>query len=144
MSRFDDARELVTHSEEMLTTIGNLHQQSLEEQLARPTLLIEVKNFMENLRSALDYCAFALFEKYGHSTKATPKINFPYTKLTDDRSKFRSEIVERSIPGLLTSRPDIVDKLESYQHFGNTGNWLPHFMDITNENKHEQLTEVCA
>jgi hypothetical protein len=140
MSRFDHARELVTHSEEQLDAIRNLHQKCLDEQVVTPTFLIEIKNFMENLRSALDYCAVALFDKYGHSTKAAPKVYFPYAKLTDDKSKFHSVIVERSIPGLLTSRPDIVDKLASYQHFGNTGNWLPQFMEITNENKHTQLT----
>lgn len=140
MSRFDNARELVTHSKEKLDAIRNHHQQCLDERVVTPTFLIEIKNFMENLRSPLDYCAVALFDQYGHSTRADPKIYFPYAKLADDKSKFRSEIVERAIPGLCTSRPDIVDKLEAYQHFGNTGNWLPHFMEITNENKHTQLT----
>lgn len=140
MSQFDDARELVTHSEAKLQIICDLHQQCLTEQMIKPGLLIEIKNFMENLRSALDYCASMLFNKYGHSKKASPKIYFPYAKLTDEKGQFRTKIVERAIPGLLSSRPDIVDKLESYQHFGNTGNWLPLFMELTNENKHEQLT----
>jgi hypothetical protein len=140
MSQFDDARELVAHSETKLQTICNLHQKCLEEQAIKPVLFRAIKNFMENLRSALDYCAATLFDKYGHSKKANPKIYFPSAKLTDDKSRFRAEIVESSIPSLLSSRPDIVDMLESYQHFGNMGTWLPLFMDLTNENKHEQLT----
>jgi hypothetical protein len=140
MPKFDDALELVKHSEENLKIIISLHQQCLEEQAIKPLFLIEIKNFMENVRSALDYCASALFAKYGYSKKAYPKIYFPYAKLTDDRHKFRTEIVERTIPGLLFSRPDIVIKLESYQHFGNSGKWLPLFIEITNENKHEHLT----
>ncbi len=33
-------------------------------------LLIEIKNFMENLRSALDYSAHGLFDKYGDKKKS--------------------------------------------------------------------------
>jgi hypothetical protein len=140
MTKFDDALELVKHSEENLEVILSLHQQCLEEQIIKPLFPIKIKNFMENLRSALDYCASALFAKYGYSKKAYPKIYFPYAKLSDDRCKFREKIVERAIPGLLFSRPDIVDKFESYQHFANSGNWLPLLIALTNENKHEQLT----
>ena len=43
-------------------------------------------------------------------------------------------------PGLAAARPDIVDRLASYQHFGHTGNWLPILAKLTNENKHNQLT----
>ena len=50
------------------------------------------------------------------------------------------KIIERNIPGLLESKQDIAKVLESYQHFGETGKWLPLFMDIVNKNKHERLT----
>jgi hypothetical protein len=88
----------------------------------------------------LDYCASALFKKYGKSKRPNPRLYFPYAKRGEDRKKFREETVERCIPGLLAARPDIVDRLESYQHFGNSGNWLSVFAEITNENKHEELT----
>ncbi len=74
MTQFDDARELIIYSEAKLQVICTLHEECLEEQTIKPILLIEIKNFMENLRSALDYCAFALFDKYGHSKKATLRI----------------------------------------------------------------------
>lgn len=140
MSQFNDARTLITHSQANAELLRTLHKQCLAEKSVKPEFLVEVKNFMENLRSALDYCARGLFEKYGHSIKANPRIYFPYARPSDDKSSFRNETVERSIPGLPASRPDIVDMLETYQYFGNTGNWLPLFMRITNENKHEQLT----
>src|SRR6266513_308693 len=121
MSHFEDARALVSYSENKIGFLRNLHAQCLEEQAIKPEFQIEVKNFVENLRSALDYCARGLFEKYGKSTKANPKIYFPCAKRGDDRKKFRDEIVDHNIPGLLASRPDIVDHLESYQFFGNSG-----------------------
>jgi hypothetical protein len=82
-----------------------------------------------------------LFTKYGSCNNGrNPKIYFPYAKVSDDKIKFQGKIVQRAIPGLASQRPDIVDVLSSYQHFGNTGNWLPGFMELTNENKHDKLT----
>lgn len=140
MPHFDDAQTLIDHLRKAAETRRRLHAECLAEKSVKPEFLIEVKNVMEHLRSALDYCARGLFEKYGHSDKANPKIYFPYANSSVDKVKFRNEIVNSKIPGLLANRADIVDMLESYQHFGNTGNWLPLFMSITNENKHEQLT----
>jgi hypothetical protein len=144
MSQFHDAKELISHSRAKLETIRRLHDKCVKEQTIDPLLLIDIKNFMENIRSALDYCACALFTKYGHCNRRNPKIYFPYAKLADDRIKFQGEIVERAIPGLGSQRPDIVAVLSSYQHFGNTGNWLPMFMELTNENKHQKLTPQIA
>lgn len=140
MTQFSDALHLVQFCESKLPELREQHAKCLEQQSIEPVFLIGVKNYMENLRSALDYCALGLFEKYGSSKKKDPKIYFPYAKAADDKTKFRNEIVERCIPGITNSRPDVVDRLESYQYFGNTGNWLPLLAEITNEHKHEQLT----
>ena len=139
MSQFDDARTLVEHSAAKIETLRTLHKECLLNKSVTAEFLVEVKNFMENLRSVLDYCARGLFAKYGQSNKAHPKVYFPYAIPPNDKLRFRNEIVERSIPGLLETRPDIVDTLETYQYFGNS-NWLYLFMRISNENKHEQLT----
>jgi hypothetical protein len=140
MAQFDDARTLVEHSAAKLDTLRALHANCLVTRSITADFLVEVKNFMENLRSVLDYCAHGLFDKYGQSRNARPNIYFPYVTPPDDKLRFRNHVIERSIPGLLLARPDIVETLETYQYFGNTGNWLHLFMRITNENKHEQLT----
>ena len=139
MIQFEDARHLVEHCEKELVRLREMHAQCLTERLIPPAFLIDVKNLMENLRSALDYCAVALFNAYGRQQNRAPKIYFPYARRDGDKRKFR-ETVERCIPGLLASRPDIVDRLETYQHFGNTGDWLSTLAEITNENKHLRLT----
>src|SRR5262245_26221412 len=117
MSQFHGALRLVEHCECKLRELRELHARCLTEQVISPEFLIGVKNFIENLRSALDYCATALFAKYGKSKKSDPKIYFPCARAGDDKKKFREVIIERCIPGILTSRPDIVDCLETYQHF---------------------------
>lgn len=137
---FENAQQLVTHCEESWSGLTQLHDESIARHTVEPALQIEVKNFVENLRSALDYCAVELFRRYGGSQKASQRIFFPYAKPPQPASEFRSKQVEHCIPGLSAARPDIVEKLAEYQYFGHTGNWLPLLMDITNEHKHRQLT----
>jgi hypothetical protein len=142
MSYFGDARDLVAHASEKLSELREAYDQSLREQSVKRTLLIEIKNLMENLRSALDFCAHGLFDRYGHSTINTAKVYFPYAKLSQTQAEFQaSQRLETCLPGLSLSRPDIVARLESYQHYAHPDNrWLPLFMELNNENKHERLT----
>lgn len=142
MGLFEDAQALVDHAREDLAKIGKVYSESLEAKEVKGHLLVEIKNLLENLRSALDFAARGLFEKYGTSTKSDPNIYFPYARLDQDRAAFeKSKRIEACIPGLLASRPDIVDRLLAMQHFAAPSNrWLPEFMDLNNENKHERLT----
>ncbi|MDY7019693.1 MAG: hypothetical protein SU899_06445 [Chloroflexota bacterium] len=142
MLYFDDAKELVKHAGNQFDEIKSVYEKSLHEKSIKAELLIEIKNLMENLRSALDFTAHGLFNKYGDQTKSKPKIYFPYARENQSKSIFySSNRLENCIPGLSLSRPDIVAKIESYQHFSDPNNiWLPQFMDLCNENKHQQLT----
>lgn len=142
MSAFEDAKELVKHAEKELPKIREEYERSLQAKAVNRTLLIEIKNFFENLRSALDFAAHGLFDQFGSSGKAKPKIYFPYATTGQTRAVFeKSGRIEACIPGLTVSRPDIVQALLELQHFGSMGHkWLPAFMDLTNENKHQRLT----
>jgi len=142
MSYFDDANHLVQYAREHFAHIEEAYNASLSEKEIKPKLLIEIKNFMENLRSALDFAAHGLFQNYGSSIASNQKIYFPYASLSQSKEEFqKSRRVDACIPGLSTSRPDIVKKIESYQHFAVPNNrWLPIFMDLNNKNKHQQLT----
>lgn len=70
MGHFEDANSLVKKSEQDLEGLVTAYQRSLFLQIVSPELLIDIKNLMENLRSALDYAAHGLFNSYGGSTKA--------------------------------------------------------------------------
>jgi len=142
MSYFDDAKKLVKHAENQFGEIKKVYEQSIHEKSIKPELLIEIKNLMENLRSALDFAAHGLFNKYGDQTKSKSKIYFPHATENQSKSDFQNQNrIEKCIPGLSVSRPDIVTKIESYQYFSDPSNiWLPKFMDLCNENKHQQLT----
>ena len=142
MGAFDDANELVHHAEKKLPNVRAAYEASLHAKGVSQSLLIEIKNFFENLRSALDFAARGVFDRYGSSNRAKPKIYFPYATADQTRAHFeQSGRIEVCIPGLTASRPDIVQLLLEMQHFGSRGyTWLPAFMELTNENKHQRLT----
>src|SRR5687767_2985158 len=94
---------------------------------------------METLRSALDYSANEIFMKYGHSPKAKPRIYFPYIQVGQTHTDFHKR-VEECMPGVLATRPGILAILEAYQPLSSGDNWLPLFMELCNDNKHQSLT----
>lgn len=142
MNYFIEAKYLIAYSKESLVKIKTVYDESLHEKEIKNSLLIEIKNFMENLRSALDYSAHGLYHKYGDKTKNADKIYFPYAWDGLDQAQFvAKKIIEQKIPGLTVNRPDIAKRIDSYQHFSSSNNsWLPKFMDLNNENKHQKLT----
>jgi hypothetical protein len=139
---FKNAKHLVEHCKNEYGEIVKSYNKSLTQKEIAPKLLIEIKNFMENLRSALDYCARGLFDKYGDHTKKDDRIYFPYAYEGMTQTEFISKnIIEQKIPGITASRPDIKEKIEGYQYFSNDqNNWLPVFMELNNKNKHQELT----
>jgi len=142
MSYFIDAKELIKHAKTELTCIKEAYDQSLKSQEIKSTLLIRIKNFMENLRSSLDFTARGLFFKYGSSNRNNPNIYFPYATLNQTKAEFeRVNRIEVCIPGLTATRPDIAEAIMDMQHFASANNrWLPIFMELNNKNKHQQLT----
>jgi hypothetical protein len=126
-------RALTTgHAEQALPKLTEAYEASLRAKTLDKTLLIEIKNVLENLRSALDFAATGVFEQHGSSSKAKPKIYFPYATADQTRAAFeRSRRIDECIPGLTAGRPDIVQLLLEMQHFGSKGYaWL--------------LAETCA
>ncbi len=142
MGHFEDANSLVKRSGRDLEGLTTAYQRSLSLQVVSSELLIDIKNLMENLRSALDYAAHGLFNSYGSSTKADPKVYFPYAIASQSLTEFRNaNRIDICIPGIAATRPDVVLKLEGYQHFsGKQWRWVPIFMELNNSNKHQQLT----
>lgn len=142
MGYFEDAKQLVQYAKDQFPQIEEAYNISLEDLEIKPKLLIEIKNLMENLRSALEFTAHGLFKKYGYSDAAKQKTYFPYSLDNQTKEQFlKSNRIKKCIPGINASRPDVVEKITSYQHFADINNrWLPIFMELNNENKHQQLT----
>src|SRR5438094_3287265 len=122
MPYFDDAKDLVKHAKDTLPQLERDYEASLHDKTLKPALLVDIKNLMENLRSALDFSAHGLFSKYGASAKPNPRICFPYASLCENQSTFEAGRIEKCIPGITATRPDAVDLLKSYQHYAATTN----------------------
>lgn len=142
MSHFEDAKELIMYAKNKITDIKSSYEESLGKKDIQKQLQIEIKNFLENLRSALDYVAEGLFHKYGDSLKNHRNIYFPIAKEKTSLEDFRKRKgIENNIPGISNSNPSIVRKIESYQAFSDPKNvWLPKFRELCNNNKHQRLT----
>jgi hypothetical protein len=61
MAGFDDARDLIVHAATDLAKIRKDYEQALHAQNISASLRVDIKNFFENLRSALDFagCRYA-------------------------------------------------------------------------------------
>lgn len=137
-----DVKSLIRHAETNLEEIRIKYRKSLDIEVIDPSLRIDVKNMMENLRSALDYIAHDIYEKIIHPQRIASgrseirKIHFPYGK---DENSFKMSVM-RNLPGLPTLSPPIFALLEHVQphKFGNR--WLYDFCTILNQNKHNRLS----
>lgn len=140
MMQHEDAKHLVDYARTQLEEIEKQYEKSLRDQNIEKSLLIGIKGFMENLRSALDYVAHGIFDSLGHSDGKNRRVYFPYAPRSESLEEFRAKNrVRSSIPGLEDQA--IIEKLESFQHFtGPDKEWLPKFMDLNNKNKHQALT----
>lgn len=140
MSAFDDAKSLVAHAQGELPKIKRAYDESLTSKTISPALLVEIKNFFENLRSALDFTAHGLFDRHCAKGGKKPKTYFPYATASQTREEFeKSGRIESCIPGLSAAKPDVVALILSVQHFAGDFAWLPTFMELNNENKHQRL-----
>lgn len=101
---------------------------------------IAIKEILEHLRSALDYCARELHSRFGNGNPKA-KVYFPVALSGETERYFKAERVQNSIPGLAGARQDLVDLLAGYQTFTAPENgWLLDLSTLCNESKHEQLS----
>jgi len=138
---FRQALALIKGSKKQLDDIEAMYRYCLNKKEIDDDLLVVIKNYLENLRSSLEYCAQGLNEKYG-VCKDKSKVSFPYAKVMVTKEHFiKRKYIENRIPGITDSRPDIANYIESIQHFSDPRlKWFPAFMSLTNTNKHIELT----
>jgi|688.fasta_scaffold658399_1 hypothetical protein len=138
MKQFEDAKTLVEHSRNQLSKLRILYDSSLDNKSVDQSLLIEVKNLCENLRSSLDILAVGINLKYCDHVDGK-KIYFPYAEIESDASDFKKRL-EKVFPGISIKRTDLHNYLIQIQHFESDGfKWLPAFMDLNNESKHQRI-----
>ncbi len=88
-----DAKAVLDLAAENLQQIHSIYEETLHDKEASPRLRALIKNVVENQRSALDYVAHAVTQKYG---KSGTKTYWPYC---EDPTKFVNSI-DGNMPGV--------------------------------------------
>jgi len=140
--RQDYVGALISHTKAHFPVIEKEYEASLQREDIDPVLRISVKNFMENLRSALDYLARDIYDMVirpvtnaGRQLDIS-RVMFPYGK---DRKSF-SAMINSRLPDLNSVNPAVFSLVEHVQPHRYGSSWLYDLCHIVNENKHNQLT----
>lgn len=131
--RKDDIKALITYIESQFQEISELYDTSLLKMEIDYNLKIKVKNYLENTRSILDYCAHDIAESVG-----LPMIKISFPIIEKDINSFDGSI-GRNLPGLKHKNRQIYDYLENIQPYHQNYSWLADFTTVTNDTKHSQL-----
>jgi hypothetical protein len=138
MKRQADINTLIQATSKQIEDIRNLYKNNLELKDVSPDLKVAIKNYLENLRSALDYLAVEIYEAHC-ATSEKVQVFFPILKRDASKSYF-DNFMKGRFPKLNQSKPGLYNKLESYQYFTDRRNeWLVDFNTLVNESKHLQL-----
>lgn len=138
--RISMALKLVSAAETDLEQLTDRYQASLRGKSIDDGLKVRVKRILENLRSALDYCAHSLCSSFCTCGASGARVYFPIADKSARPTDFPS-VVGKKILGLPKAAPSIVTLLSTFQAFHSSDNdWLPDLATLCNENKHEQLT----
>lgn len=140
--RKQQVQALIEHAKKGLEKIESEYKSSIESKTIQPSLQIDVKNVMENIRSSLDYLAHDIYDnciKKDLIASGKPEIRdiyFPYGK---DENGFKSTL-GKSLPQLNTLCPKLSDIVEGIQPHKSGNDWLYDLCSICNHNKHNALT----
>ena len=136
-SRRENIQALLKKAEAQLRNVENEYNRSLHAKAIEAELRIDIKNLCENMRSALDYLAHDIRERFCRSAGPGGRLYFP---VTPDKKSFES-CVDQWFPGLSQVAPAVVAAVEAVQPFQTGQEWLGQFNRVNNENKHGDLIE---
>lgn len=136
MTRKEDINYLLEQLDSEYSVIEKLYAGSLKEKELRPELRIKIKNYLENARSVLDYCAHDIAEKLQIESR---KIYFPILDRKANEKSFEG-IIGANLPGLKSKNIDVYNYLKSIQPIHQEYFWLADFAEINIDSKHYQLT----
>jgi hypothetical protein len=136
MSRNTDVQAMLEVADETFQRIEELYKRALAEKSISPKLSVYIKNYLENLRSPLDYLACEISEEV--LKRGKQKVYYPVA--CENRKAFDSFMV-RNLPDLDSAHAGLFKKIEDAQAYNSSGcRALPKLSKLVNENKHSHLS----
>ena len=136
-NRRTDIKVLIQRSEHDFAAVRSAYVESLQALSISSELRIDIKNLFGNLRSALDYLAKDIHEKYCPNANPNARFYFP---ILPSAPQFQGQM-NNWFPRLNVGCADLWKYLESIQPYNPGAEWLGKFNRVNNENKHESLVE---
>lgn len=134
---------MLNDAHDLLKKIQNSYQTLLRAEHIPRSLMNDIRHFLNNIESSLDYVAFEIFTKYclQHVSdiekieSAKRAVSFPLHRENDfDRR------IDKVFLHLRLEKPEIIEIFRKYQPFNNASDhWLPIFNKLVNNNKHREL-----
>lgn len=144
----EDSKILIEDSKNLLKEIESLYSRDLLNGEDSPLLRVRIKQFLENINSALDYAAFSVFTEFcaERLKKEQPNkfafkernVYFPCKLKKGGDGGFLNYITDR-FPYLEQENPIIIETFEKFQPFPAKSKWLSYLKDLVNSNKHRTL-----
>ena len=137
MTIYKDINANLEVADEYLRQIETDYTTSLEDKQINPKLSVRIKNYLENLRSPLDYIAKTICtSRLG--LKESHKSYFP---MACENDKSFQKFVTRNFPNLDTVDPALYNSLQALQAYQPNGcKALPRLSKLVNQNKHNNLS----
>ncbi len=142
MKRKEEVNQLIIKAEQDIKKIEDEYNKSLHSKNIDYSLKIDIKRFIETIRSALEYSAHDIYEqlilpditKRGKSE--IKKIYFPYGK---DKAQFEGYL-SSMFPNIKVINLEIYSIIESMQPHISGKTWLLDLFELVDTNKHDSLT----
>ena len=146
MDRLSMASALVARAKQHKEWIGDDHgdryEIAMESGVIPDEMQIVVKELLDHLRAALDYCAQQVWQ-YFSGRPSGAKVYFPITREGFKETDF-APLMNRQMPGVGAASSKAYQVFRGFQPFADSRYaWLPDLATLVNQTKHDHL-EVAS
>lgn len=121
---------------------GDRYEDAMMAESIPDEMQIVIKEILDHLRSALDYCAQQVWMHFSGQPHGA-NIYFPIAREGAMESDFLS-VMNRLMPGVADVSIPAYETFKNFQHFADNRNaWLPELATLVNQTKHDHL-EVAS
>lgn len=137
-----ESKFLLNSSKETLSIITEYYYHSLEDKEISLVLKLKIKHFLEDVKSAFDYTAFVIFNKYcsqyvtNNLEDHKRGVYFPVKFKKENFNKY----VRDTYPNLKDNHSNIHSIFEDLQPYNNNHEWFRIMNSLVNNNKHRSFT----